>query len=353
MSKICVSYLLLFCMFSFAPDCAGQSCIINGSFTSSTSEKKIVLEGGKISKVIDIGPDGRFSAEFELESPTSTLIHTENGSSWILWLDSGNIDIILHEQIYSGKSGVQRMLSIRSIKGPVDTEAREYFIKRSNQLISKYESKDSISFYLAPEIESFIRARPSSGLTPQLLSDMSQNLGVIQGNRLLQLASDLNSEQIDTTSWNKLYVAFERLSRLQPGMRFPPFRVLGIDGKFHDFNEINSDYIAVHFWASWCAPCRASASDIKSLLEKTSKARLQMVHVSLDQDSVAWREAIRHDGLPGLHLSELSGFRSSLTSSLYVDAIPFIVLLNRKGEVVEADISIARLEALIAKGRIE
>jgi hypothetical protein len=78
-----------------------------------------------------------------------------------------------------------------------------------------------------------------------------------------------------------------------------------------------------------------------------------MVHVSLDHDAVAWRKAIHQDGLPGLHLSELNGFRSSLASSLYIDAIPFIVLLDRKGEVVEADISIARLEALIAKGRIE
>lgn len=47
---------------------------------------------------------------------------------------------------------------------------------------------------------------------------------------------------------------------------------------------INSKYVLVDFWASWCAPCRVSMSSLSKLATNLNSKGFKVVGISLDKD---------------------------------------------------------------------
>ncbi|MBL7480586.1 TlpA family protein disulfide reductase [Legionella bononiensis] len=47
---------------------------------------------------------------------------------------------------------------------------------------------------------------------------------------------------------------------------------------------INSKYVLIDFWASWCAPCRVSMSTLSKLSNSLGSKGFKVVGISLDKD---------------------------------------------------------------------
>jgi alkyl hydroperoxide reductase subunit AhpC len=71
--------------------------------------------------------------------------------------------------------------------------------------------------------------------------------------------------------------------------------------------------------------------------------------VSLDDNKERWIQAIRADKLTWYHVSELKKWESGIIKEYHVGAIPFAVLIDRNGKIVEKGLTVEALEKKLAE----
>ena len=122
------------------------------------------------------------------------------------------------------------------------------------------------------------------------------------------------------------------------------------DGKPLKLSDLRGKIVLIDFWASWCAPCRKENPTIVKLYDKYKDKDFTILSVSLDQDIINWRGAIKIDGLkwPN-HISDLKGWGSAVISSYNFNSIPYTVLVNKEGKIIGEDLRGIELEQKIAE----
>jgi thiol-disulfide isomerase/thioredoxin len=73
------------------------------------------------------------------------------------------------------------------------------------------------------------------------------------------------------------------------GRPAPGLRLADADGKQTDLKELRGHWVMVHFWASWCGPCRAEMPSLQRLVEsgKVPALKLVVVNTAEGDDEVA------------------------------------------------------------------
>jgi len=116
-----------------------------------------------------------------------------------------------------------------------------------------------------------------------------------------------------------------------------------------NFNPSDYNFTLLEFWASWCAPCREQNPQWNDLLSKYKDTDFKILGISLDKALSSWKAAIRQDGLDQwLHISDLGdSFNGSNALRYGIQAIPFNILIDRKGLIVAKEISPNELDSLL------
>lgn len=113
-----------------------------------------------------------------------------------------------------------------------------------------------------------------------------------------------------------------------------------------------SDYegkiVLLDFWASWCGPCRKENPHVVKLYEKYKDAGFTVFSVSLDKNKASWLAAIEKDKLVwDAHVSDLQGWQNAAAKQYQVSSIPFTVLLDREGKVIQTKLRGYQLEQML------
>jgi len=102
-------------------------------------------------------------------------------------------------------------------------------------------------------------------------------------------------------------------------------------------SSLRGQYVLVDFWASWCMPCRASIPHLKEVYDSYHKDGLEIVSVSIDDKTVAWKRAIEQEQMPWKQaLDTYTGDNNfaDVTGSYGIGAIPYTLLLDKEGKVI-------------------
>lgn len=67
---------------------------------------------------------------------------------------------------------------------------------------------------------------------------------------------------------------------LLKGQDAPPLVLEDLDGKKWDIDQARGHWVFLHFWASWCGPCRREMPTIQAIAPKFEKSRLEIVLVN-------------------------------------------------------------------------
>jgi thiol-disulfide isomerase/thioredoxin len=109
-----------------------------------------------------------------------------------------------------------------------------------------------------------------------------------------------------------------------------------LDGKTLNSNSMIGSPILVHYWASWCGPCKEDMAELRNVQAKYARQNLNIIGVNLDTDPSAAIAVLKKDkAFPWQHLNEEKGFDSDLAIGLGVLSVPVTILIDGEGKVVK------------------
>ncbi|HXP51862.1 MAG TPA: TlpA disulfide reductase family protein [Bacteroidia bacterium] len=143
------------------------------------------------------------------------------------------------------------------------------------------------------------------------------------------------------------------LKRVMVGSPAPDFTLPDPDGKDVSLSSFKGKVVLIDFWASWCAPCRASLPGVVRVYNKFKDKNFTVLSVSLDKDKDHWVDAIKKFDLTWTHCSDLKYWDSKVVKLYGFDGIPFSVLVDEKGNIVaknlEEEALTKKLEGMLSK----
>ncbi len=107
----------------------------------------------------------------------------------------------------------------------------------------------------------------------------------------------------------------------------------------------STKYTFIDFWASWCVPCRAFSTSLAQKYADLDTNSLQIISISLDEDTNKWKKALTKDQLPWLNFIAPSYkvFNGDITQLFNIQFIPQSFLFDKKGNIVQMNLSIEEL----------
>jgi thiol-disulfide isomerase/thioredoxin len=68
------------------------------------------------------------------------------------------------------------------------------------------------------------------------------------------------------------------------GRDAPPLALANMDGETYDLAQSKGKWVFVHFWASWCGPCRKEMPTIQAIVDQFADSDLHIVLVNTAED---------------------------------------------------------------------
>ena len=124
-------------------------------------------------------------------------------------------------------------------------------------------------------------------------------------------------------------------NRLKLALRDVGGKVVSLD------DLLDTAYVYVDIWASWCGPCRRQFPTIKKVHEKYAGS-LTVYAISIDLNHTLWKEAITKDGTKEfVHVTGANNLREVVPEVrlLGIERIPRNFLLDKQKKIIAVDLT--------------
>lgn len=296
--------------------------------------------------------DGSFSFEFSPEHPGFYRLFLDQQNFLVLILDSGeqaqvtaDLSNLAKSYKVSGSSESARLKELNEIIFPRDSlnmimqQARMQ--QNQQALYAAAMQQQNIMATVNRNIKDFINREPGS------LSSLAalQNLDVNNDYAYYeQVVNGLEGKADGNPFYEQLKDQVGQLKKLAVGAEAPEINLPQPSGEMLALSSLRGEYVLIDFWASWCGPCRRENPNVKRVYDKYNDKGFEIYGVSLDKDRNAWLNAIKADGLPWKHVSDLKYWNSSVVPKYQVKGIPMTVLLDPEGNIVAKNLRGQQLE---------
>ncbi len=172
------------------------------------------------------------------------------------------------------------------------------------------------------------------------------------------IVQDLYRSFNQSPTVKNIYAGYTEIKRkkdegnpLAMGKDAPDFEELMLDRKTKmKLSDLKGKVVLLDFWASWCGPCRRENPNVVALYEKYKDKGFTVMSVSLDDNLERWKQAIEQDKLswPN-HVSDLKKWQSAAGKKYNVTGIPFTVLIDKKGKIIQTNLRGTDLETVVSQ----
>ncbi|MDW3648551.1 MAG: redoxin domain-containing protein [Bacteroidia bacterium] len=217
-------------------------------------------------------------------------------------------------------------------------ELREYqdfldafFAYEYSKVISKM-SPSSRFAYLYDRAPDYLTGMPLSVFRARSLMHAIQYLN--PGDVLPRYFQFVNSEE-GLALKEYLEYAFKDILALAPGNPAPDFSLEDREGKMVSLSDYQGKTIYLHFWASWCDPCKNELSYINKLAFEFSDEDIVILNVSLDEFQKTWLQKVEETQLAGIHVWA-KGLWSEVPMSYGIRTLPGYMIISKDGTIANA-----------------
>lgn len=122
-----------------------------------------------------------------------------------------------------------------------------------------------------------------------------------------------------------------------------------LDGKAVSLDMLQGRTVLIHYWATWCEPCKQDMATLKQVQAKYAKQGFTLLGVNLDSDRATAAAYLQSNPLAWSHLYEPGGLDSRLATELGILTLPTMLLVDKDGKVVNRNIHAAELDEELGK----
>ena len=108
------------------------------------------------------------------------------------------------------------------------------------------------------------------------------------------------------------------------------FTLNDIDGEQFELNNSKGQWVFLHFWASWCGPCREEMPAIQQLADKMKGEKFQIIMINTAEDEDTVFEFL---GSINVELNSLLDVDGRVTEVWKPRGLPTSFLINPEGKV--------------------
>lgn len=123
------------------------------------------------------------------------------------------------------------------------------------------------------------------------------------------------------------------------GTPSPDFTYENHKGGTTSLADFKGKYVYIDVWATWCGPCRGQIPYLKEIEKKYHDKNIVFVSLSIDKqkDYDKWKELVTKESLGGVQLIADKDWESDFAVAYNIKSIPRFILIDPKGNVVNAD----------------
>lgn len=141
---------------------------------------------------------------------------------------------------------------------------------------------------------------------------------------------------LSTAEWRRglrtgvlaILIAGTAAAAWKEGSALPDLKKAGLEGTLPA--ELRGKVILVDFWASWCAPCKASFPVLDELQKTYKNSGLVVLGVNVDEKADDMRKFIEEHPVA---FTSVRDARQSLVSDADVQTMPSSFLVDRRGRI--------------------
>jgi len=122
-----------------------------------------------------------------------------------------------------------------------------------------------------------------------------------------------------------------------------------VAGESASLADLRGNLVLLHYWATWCGPCKNDMESIKELYSKYGSRGFRVLGVNLDHDSNEVAQFLRSHRFPWTHLQEPGGLEGRLANEMGILTLPTMLLIGEDGRVISRSIHVSEVEPELKK----
>ena len=207
-----------------------------------------------------------------------------------------------------------------------------------DSIVSRLDSIDEQS-QRYDAIDEFIKRHPYSDVNIYLLQhyfvDIDNARGSLVRNRIEMMGGTLQDNSYIASIKRAVSVKQQNIQHRSA----PEFELQAMDGTVLRRADYRDKYLLMTFWASWDSASVNYLRELKAVSETADTANFKMISISLDYDTLAWKQKVSSDTLPGSHVCDAKMWESRVVKEFTISKLPFTVLVNPYMRVDEFNVS--------------
>jgi thiol-disulfide isomerase/thioredoxin len=320
-----LSIFLLLLLHSLSAQAQGFQLFGEINNADTLSKATLIIFGeGQVSQEEVAIVERKFKFEGSLTKPCLVVVNTDKVRGGLgIWLTPGLTKATFFVKTHGP---TLRLLQTSTVDGPPEAMDYQKYMTDLNGYIANEKDLIKRKNLHWEYIQNYVTGHPESQLSIFMIRSGLQSAGLGQARTVY---SKLSTVLASAEEGKGLLKEIEKVETNAIGKKITAFTLPDTSGQLMQIDSSSQRWTLLHFWASWCGPCRSEHKTMLSYGQMWAQKQVNIVGISLDEDKNDWLQAIKKDQTNWLQLSDLKSWeKSEVIKSFKVTSVPYSILLD-------------------------